>query len=747
MKGSRHFSQLIGVTLTCHLLLVFGAVQAQNVSINDNGAPPDSSAMLDVSSTTKGFLAPRMTQSQRNGISNPATGLLIYQTDNSPGYRIYDGSSWAAPGSAFRWNITGNSSTSPSSDYLGTSDAVDFVIRTNATERMRIESGGSVGIGTSGPVNLLDVAGAAVIGTSYSGSITAPSNGLLVEGFMGVGVSSATQPLMLAGSGGSAVGITQSSVGGSATMELTTSDGSNDQATRLLLRGAADDTDVEFYTGASGSEAVTLFIEGTNSNVGIGTSTPANRLDVEGGMAIGSTYSGTSTAPTNGLLVEGQTRIGTNSFSLPAMFEVENNSFSWASIIDQNYSGSSANFGQYIDVANTGTAAKFGQYIDMDATSGSTNSVYGSYAYMNATSGSSIGYFVEVNTAGSNVDYGFYAIGEEQNYFSGNLSLGSLSSTNKLDVEGGAAIGASFSGNATAPSNGLIVEGNVGIGENNPQTSLDVVDFAVIGNLSVGSQSTDQASGNSVGLGFLTTPWLYTNAIEAQGERGSASTLLTLGDDGVYGGGDEIHLVTAGNSRFMVDSDGEIGAGTSDPLRDFHIVHKSGGSNDGLGLENASGGSDIWHLYTWLGNDLGLFFNGTHMGSFDDSDGSYSTSSDIRLKKNIATKSGLLNEVMQLRVAEYHFLEQDESSPKEIGFIAQEVLPLFPHLINQPGSEQEGGTAYYAMDYAGVSALAIGAIQEQQQIISSQEDRITQMEEQIQQLMIQMQQLQSQINR
>jgi len=39
---------------------------------------PDPSAKLDVSSTTKGFLLPRMTTSQRNAISNPAEGLLIY---------------------------------------------------------------------------------------------------------------------------------------------------------------------------------------------------------------------------------------------------------------------------------------------------------------------------------------------------------------------------------------------------------------------------------------------------------------------------------------------------------------------------------------------------------------------------------------------------------------------------------------------------------------------------------------------
>lgn len=56
---------------------------------------PNTSAQLDVNSTNKGFLPPRMTQSQRNNIATPATGLLIYQTDNTPGFYYYNGSAWA----------------------------------------------------------------------------------------------------------------------------------------------------------------------------------------------------------------------------------------------------------------------------------------------------------------------------------------------------------------------------------------------------------------------------------------------------------------------------------------------------------------------------------------------------------------------------------------------------------------------------------------------------------------------------
>lgn len=67
---------------------------SQSVSINSNATAADSSAMLDVSSTTKGLLVPRMTELQKNTISNPATGLLVYQVDGNTGFYFYNGTAW-----------------------------------------------------------------------------------------------------------------------------------------------------------------------------------------------------------------------------------------------------------------------------------------------------------------------------------------------------------------------------------------------------------------------------------------------------------------------------------------------------------------------------------------------------------------------------------------------------------------------------------------------------------------------------
>src|SRR5687767_4578827 len=68
-------------------------VNAQGVGINPSGNTPDPSAMLDVSSSNKGLLVPRMTTTERNAISNPAFGLMIFNTSTSC-FNMWSGASW-----------------------------------------------------------------------------------------------------------------------------------------------------------------------------------------------------------------------------------------------------------------------------------------------------------------------------------------------------------------------------------------------------------------------------------------------------------------------------------------------------------------------------------------------------------------------------------------------------------------------------------------------------------------------------
>ncbi len=103
------------------------------VSINSEGLPPDNSAMLDIRSTSKGMLVPRMTIAQRNAISLPATGLLVYCTDSKQYH--YNKGTIEAP----NW-------IQLSSQWLSSGNNTYF-------------SSGNVGIGISDPMQALHVNG------------------------------------------------------------------------------------------------------------------------------------------------------------------------------------------------------------------------------------------------------------------------------------------------------------------------------------------------------------------------------------------------------------------------------------------------------------------------------------------------------------------------------------------------------------------------------------------------------------
>ena len=84
-----------------YLMLSFALVcvgtnqgMAQSVAINTDGSVADASAILDVKSTIKGVLVPRMTAAQRTAIIAPVAGLLVYQADVTAGFYFYNGAAW-----------------------------------------------------------------------------------------------------------------------------------------------------------------------------------------------------------------------------------------------------------------------------------------------------------------------------------------------------------------------------------------------------------------------------------------------------------------------------------------------------------------------------------------------------------------------------------------------------------------------------------------------------------------------------
>ncbi|MVN75667.1 hypothetical protein GO988_04940 [Hymenobacter sp. HMF4947] len=92
---------ILRLKLLAGLLLAAGSAAAQTGSVGIGVAAPNSSAVLELASgttTPKGFLPPRMTKTVRDAISSPAEGLVIYQTDNTPGLYQRVGSVWASLG-------------------------------------------------------------------------------------------------------------------------------------------------------------------------------------------------------------------------------------------------------------------------------------------------------------------------------------------------------------------------------------------------------------------------------------------------------------------------------------------------------------------------------------------------------------------------------------------------------------------------------------------------------------------------
>ncbi len=79
-----------------HLIIVLKSLDLQaQTAIGVESA--EGSARLELSSSNKGFLMPRMTQTQKNSILSPTAGLLIFQTDNTTGFYYYTGSVWTGP--------------------------------------------------------------------------------------------------------------------------------------------------------------------------------------------------------------------------------------------------------------------------------------------------------------------------------------------------------------------------------------------------------------------------------------------------------------------------------------------------------------------------------------------------------------------------------------------------------------------------------------------------------------------------
>ena len=187
--------------------------------------------------------------------------------------------------------------------------------------------------------------------------------------------------------------------------------------------------------------------------------------------------------------------------------------------------------------------------------------------------------------------------------------------------------------------------------------------------------------------------------------------------------GDKLTWVESGvaENRLVLAPGNKVGINVADPSIGLQI------HTDGLtvtdGIIPMSGGGlrlstddRIWDIGVRAGvtdNDLLLSANSVNLGFFDEQTGLYNVTSDKRSKKNIKATEHVLDRILQLRPIEYQYKRQDDSDRMVHGFVAQEVLPYFPHLVS---TAPDG---YLGINYSGFGVIAIRGIQEQQAEIQS----------------------------
>jgi hypothetical protein len=244
--------------------------------------------------------------------------------------------------------------------------------------------------------------------------------------------------------------------------------------------------------------------------------------------------------------------------------------------------------------------------------------------------------------------------------------------------------------------------GNLGVGTTSPASKLSVA---------VSSSNTDTANairifdaggtnGNNYGIGFFNDTGRFA---------------YTAGNGGFH------VWYTANTERARIDSSGQFLVGaTSNPGGGTSVAAFSGA--DVLNVNNTTAGT---------GSATSVYFkrNATTVGSITvtGSATAYVTSSDYRLKENIAPMTGALAKVALLKPVTYKW-KVDGSDGQ--GFIAHELNEVVPDCVSgeKDAVDAEGNPQYQGIDTSFLVATLTAAIQEQQALITALTTRITALE-------------------
>jgi hypothetical protein len=303
-----------------------------------------------------------------------------------------------------------------------------------------------------------------------------------------------------------------------------------------------------------------------------------------------------------------------------------------------------------------------------------------------------------------------------------NVGIGTASPSSRLGVTTSTAGYASIitNTNGASDSNGLYVKSGTGSTEYNLRLSntSGSTDFMVVkGNGNVGIGTASPANPLVVSGGSNT----LSNIVLATTTGGGNNWGLRTGYPAVSNATFTLMNETAGTVALAVDVGGNLGIGAHPSFKldvqgnvDGPIVrvYNSRDTTGSYGIKvtlGTSGGAGTTGSAHFHGNTNGvgnwyLYGNGTT-----------SYSSDQRLKKNIeTTRDGYLEDLAKLRVVKYNWNVSADSTPKELGLIAQEVEQVFPGLVQDDANPVAEGddTVYKQLKQSVLPFMLLKAIQE-----------------------------------
>jgi len=234
---------------------------------------------------------------------------------------------------------------------------------------------------------------------------------------------------------------------------------------------------------------------------------------------------------------------------------------------------------------------------------------------------------------------------------------------------------------------------NVGIGTTSPQRRLDIEQLSTDYQFRMGDTSNYYDIGRNTSDGLL---HFYGSQAPASGYvfdtvNGERMRIDTSGNllVGTTAGSAKLVVAAASGTSAIIFANNTTGSGNQGA---FSATLGSTANNAGSYHFAGTTGASSWYL---LGN------------------GTTSYSSDERLKKNITTtRDGYLDDICKLRVVKYQWAVNDDSSPTELGLIAQEVEGIFPGLVQDALFPSEDGIAYKTLKGSVLPVILLKAIQE-----------------------------------